>query len=251
MLLERQEYQDLPLWLIEKRDEFIQLATEDPGLPQPFGSRPFSHGEYGLEQTEKTRSLQLPKSASFVIIGSGITGCSVAHALLHNEAFQDKDVVVLEARELASGATGHSSGYLVTASFKDWADIAKVEDKKTAKEVAEFFYENLRRLDNLGNKQAPLVKEYTKFQRLTMITNLLSPEIRAQSSQLELSFQQSCEELGNYWQYKDADYGESSYWLRKTQGVLEGPDASLQPGKLVAGIFKDLPFGFESRPGRQ
>ncbi|KAL4793719.1 FAD dependent oxidoreductase [Aspergillus venezuelensis] len=238
---------ELSLWLFKKRGEFIQLATEDPGLPEPFGNRPFSHGEYDLEQIEKVRSPQLPESASFVIIGSGITGCSVAHTLLHNEAFKDKNVVVLEARELASGATGHSAGQLATASFKDWADIAKVEDKKTAKEVAEFSYENLRRLDKLVNQQPALVKEYTKFKRLTMITNLLTQEIRAQSEPLELAFRQSCDELGDLWQYKDAEYAEDSYWFRKTQGVLEGPGASLQPGKLVAGIFKDLLAKFPFR----
>jgi hypothetical protein len=52
---------------------------------------------------------QLPKEADTVIIGSGMTGTSVAKH--HLETFPSKRVVVLEAREFCSGATGRDAGH--------------------------------------------------------------------------------------------------------------------------------------------
>lgn len=77
------------------------LTTSDPGLPhtnptQPFWQEP-AHALFNVQ------SPALAPSADIVIIGSGITGCSIAKHILENS---DLSVVVLEARNLCSGATG-------------------------------------------------------------------------------------------------------------------------------------------------
>ncbi|KAI4950480.1 hypothetical protein J4E91_004363 [Alternaria rosae] len=51
---------------------------------------------------------ELPQEADTVIVGSGITGTIVAKH--HLETFPEKKVVVLEAREFCSGATGRNAG---------------------------------------------------------------------------------------------------------------------------------------------
>jgi glycine/D-amino acid oxidase-like deaminating enzyme len=51
----------------------------------------------------------LPTEADVVIIGSGITGAFAAHYLATGEHGRDIDVVMLEAREAAWGATGRVS----------------------------------------------------------------------------------------------------------------------------------------------
>ena len=48
----------------------------------------------------------MTQTADVVIIGGGVTGCSIAYHLLQRGA---RDVVLLEKRFLASGATGKSS----------------------------------------------------------------------------------------------------------------------------------------------
>ena len=52
----------------------------------------------------------MKSQASVVIIGGGVTGCSVAYHLAKEGV---KDVVVLEKGNIASGATRHAAG-LVT-----------------------------------------------------------------------------------------------------------------------------------------
>jgi FAD dependent oxidoreductase len=48
-----------------------------------------------------------PEMADTVIIGSGITGASIAHGLLRRRRTAEK-IVMLEARQACSGATGRN-----------------------------------------------------------------------------------------------------------------------------------------------
>ena len=50
----------------------------------------------------------LPESSQYVIVGSGITGASIAHKLLENEP--DASILMFEARQAASGASGRNGG---------------------------------------------------------------------------------------------------------------------------------------------
>ncbi len=56
----------------------------------------------------------LPSEADVVVIGAGYAGTSVVHHLLENEDFVKKSpsIVILEAREACSGATGRNGGHL-------------------------------------------------------------------------------------------------------------------------------------------
>jgi hypothetical protein len=82
-------------------------ATPGPpsGLPSEKPTASFWHIEPSplLKSHRSTRDL--PEKADVVIIGSGMTGASVAHHLLN--ASGDKiSVVLLDAREACWGATG-------------------------------------------------------------------------------------------------------------------------------------------------
>jgi glycine/D-amino acid oxidase-like deaminating enzyme len=71
----------------------------------------------------------LPEIADVVIIGSGITGISVAHSILEdNDTWTDASnalpkprVVMLEARDFCSGATGRNGGHILETAeeFED------------------------------------------------------------------------------------------------------------------------------------
>lgn len=55
-------------------------------------------------------TVNLPESADVVIIGSGMTGAAIAWNLLQNatDGTRLRDVVMLEARQACSGATGRN-----------------------------------------------------------------------------------------------------------------------------------------------
>lgn len=76
---------------------------EDPGLPVPNPTNSFWHDVPSHLASHKLD--KLPHYVDVVVIGSGITGASVARTLVRNGGV-DLRVLMLEARQTCSGATG-------------------------------------------------------------------------------------------------------------------------------------------------
>jgi hypothetical protein len=55
--------------------------------------------------------LNVPTSSKYVIIGSGISGALTAFELLEN-GVNGEEVIILEAREAASGASSRNAGHV-------------------------------------------------------------------------------------------------------------------------------------------
>ncbi|KAI0888380.1 FAD dependent oxidoreductase [Annulohypoxylon maeteangense] len=83
----------------------------------------------------------LPDKADTVIIGSGITGAAVAFNLLSNGA---RDVVMLEARQACSGATGRNGGHTKAASYRSFLGHQKDHGTAMAAKIARMELANIR-----------------------------------------------------------------------------------------------------------
>lgn len=101
-----------------------------PPFPQPFTSttshwQATNRGPTAL--WNHGRDAPLPSSADIVVIGAGITGASLAYQLTRpGGAGEGKRVVVLEARDVASGASESAppprrlrDGYKLTSSGQE------------------------------------------------------------------------------------------------------------------------------------
>ncbi len=82
-------------------DTLNERLQASPGLPVPDPTLPLWTVPPKPVPTEPA---WLPTYADVVIIGSGITGTSVAYNILAREKFVR--IVMLEARDVCSGATG-------------------------------------------------------------------------------------------------------------------------------------------------
>ena len=58
----------------------------------------------------------MPERAQVVIIGGGVTGCSIAYHLAH---LGWTDIVLLEQHELTAGTTWHAAGLITSAGMTD------------------------------------------------------------------------------------------------------------------------------------
>ncbi|KAL3466249.1 FAD dependent oxidoreductase [Aspergillus heterothallicus] len=87
------------------------FIREDYGFPKDgrYSMSYWLQGVQGDPLLNHRTTSELPLSADIVVIGSGMTGTLVAkHS---KETWPEKSVVVLEAREFCSGATGRNAGH--------------------------------------------------------------------------------------------------------------------------------------------
>ncbi|KAH6617104.1 FAD dependent oxidoreductase [Chaetomium tenue] len=84
----------------------------------------------------------LPKFADTVIIGSGITGAAVAWGLLQGP--NPSSILMLEARQACSGATGRNGGHTKAASYRTFPHHASTHGLATAKQIASLELRNIR-----------------------------------------------------------------------------------------------------------
>ncbi|KAF5489577.1 hypothetical protein CGCS363_v012054 [Colletotrichum siamense] len=129
----------------------------DPLLPRPNPS--ISLWQEPPHPTLATvQSPNLPSYAGFVVLGSGITGCSVTKSLLENDILGSGDnpsqVLVLEARNLCSGATGRNGGQLVSPVGHTFAGLVERFGKATAMEMARFSLMNIERAMDMEFRKA-------------------------------------------------------------------------------------------------
>src|SRR5215468_9159391 len=61
-------------------------------------------------------AVHLPTRARAVIVGGGVTGCSIAYHLAH---LGWTDIVVLEQNRLTAGTTWHAAGLITSAGMTD------------------------------------------------------------------------------------------------------------------------------------
>lgn len=86
-------------------DTLNKRLKESPGLPVPNPTTPL----WTIPKAPiSSEGKALPSYADVIVIGSGITGASVAYHALKRDA--GLRVVIVEAREVCSGATGRCVG---------------------------------------------------------------------------------------------------------------------------------------------
>lgn len=99
------------------------------GLPCVNSSASFWHSEPNAFLLGHRTTKDLPQQADIVIVGSGITGASIARYLTADSRASTKSIVLLEAREVCWGATGRNGGHCQPLLFDRTPDVAAFEVK--------------------------------------------------------------------------------------------------------------------------
>lgn len=90
-----------------------------------------------------------------VIIGSGMTGASVAYHLVRSKNKNDntQKICVLEGRELCSGATGRNGGFLHAHSFNQWWPLYEKYGFMTATKLCLLEKSGRKAIHNVSEKE--------------------------------------------------------------------------------------------------
>lgn len=121
-----------------------KLVLADPGLPRQNPTK--SYWQHVPHALANAQSPTLPTERDYAIIGSGITGLSVAKNLLERDP--SATVTVLEARTLCSGATGRNGGQMAANVGEEYAHLADTHGAEMAGKIVSFTFRNLVKMQD-------------------------------------------------------------------------------------------------------
>lgn len=108
------------------------------GLPHEAPS--ISYWQQPPDGIANLRSTQeLPDRADVVIVGSGISGSSIAYNLLTSKPHLK--IVMLEARQAASGASGRNGGHTKTATYRGFLENVQAVGEEEAIKISKLEYD--------------------------------------------------------------------------------------------------------------
>ncbi|MCJ1448111.1 MAG: hypothetical protein MMC23_008624 [Stictis urceolatum] len=116
-----------------------ERAAIPVSLPKPNPTTSYWQDPPASLSNHRTTT-DLPKTASIVIIGSGITGASLALNLLSQDHGSSLSVVMLEARTACNGATGRNGGHTKCASYRSFLDNKRALGEDEAARIVRFEY---------------------------------------------------------------------------------------------------------------
>lgn len=105
----------------------------------------------------------------YAIIGSGVTGCSVAKTLLNDPRSGPNSVTILEARTLCSSATGRNGGHLVSPVPGEFTKYVSAVGIDMAVKIARFCNATLEKMHKLAAESDDFTKQAAEVRRTTSV----------------------------------------------------------------------------------
>ncbi|EUC62441.1 FAD-dependent oxidoreductase, putative [Rhizoctonia solani AG-3 Rhs1AP] len=180
--------------------------SQSPGIP----SFPTTDSHWPNTVPESNRLLHtsethLPERTDILIIGSGITGTLVARALLEHPKTSDLRIVIVEARDVCSGATGRNGGHIKCDPHLIYHKYEILHGKEFAKKATRFNMAHVDELIRISEKVGG--EPSTETRRVETVDAYFDSAL----------FQRACAKVKTF----EADMSVESQGIK----VLDGPEA--------------------------
>ncbi|KAK1140465.1 hypothetical protein N8T08_010309 [Aspergillus melleus] len=186
------------------------------------------------------KSKRLPQSADIVIIGSGLSGASVAYTILSecHALGAEKKVVILEARETCSGATGRNGGHLKCSPYSLYSDLKGMLAPKAAREVLEFYRRHLPIM--LGLVKAERL-ENTEAREVETVDVFLKESAWDKGLGMVRELRQDVPEAAHDIRVWEADEARRKFGLSShAHGAITYRAGAMWPYRLVSSLYSHL-----------
>ncbi|RSL52727.1 hypothetical protein CEP53_007993 [Fusarium sp. AF-6] len=186
------------------------------------------------------QSPSLPRFADFVIIGSGITGCSVAKSLLEDDSLHPASrVVVLEARTITSGATGRNGGQLVSPVGHTYSTLCRRYGEDAAKEMSRFSLMNIDRVMSTVKDLDPELQAASEVRKVSKVMVSGDQETWEASRKSLDAFRDAIPEHRKlHCVTEKEDLAELN--IKNGFGVIQHQVGAVWPYRLITGMFERL-----------
>lgn len=244
-----------PLLDEEAKASAFKRCLSDPGLPfeaapVPPATQPFwFETPHPLFADPPTKAL--PQGVDILIIGSGITGTSVARHLLRsskNAGLRVPQVVMVEARGICSGATGRNGGHINEVGYSDYMHLAEMYGRDAAAKITKFRIGHLDELLKVAEEEN-LVEE-SQIRVVDSLSAFFDEAALDMARKGLVELRKDLGELVKEWTSVDKGGDESELQrlgLASSEGVIRGRAGAVWPYKLVTGILLNLVRDFQNR----
>ncbi|WPH04749.1 FAD dependent oxidoreductase [Acrodontium crateriforme] len=209
---------------------------KDPGLPKSNPTESYWQ-QPPLQSVAQLQSPALPKSTDVVIIGSGITGCSVAHQLLQDPSIK---VTILEARDTTSGATGRNGGHIKAIPEHAHEDLRPFLSLKETKEVMHFALDNVQALLQLAETLSPQLKVYSEVRAVESLELFTNIEAFEHFKKVVSEFEREDATLRGRGKFVPAESVSKAYGFTHAAGGYLHPAGAAWPYRLITGLLDDM-----------
>ncbi|KAL3496406.1 putative FAD dependent oxidoreductase [Aspergillus germanicus] len=224
-----------------ERQKALDRAFSDPGLPTANPTSSFwlrsPHPDIA-----KSQSAELPQEADVVIIGSGVTGTSIARTLLTSRKLprgtQSRPaVVILEARDVCSGATGRNGGHILDTG-EEFADLEAAHGVDAAKKIMKFRLAHLGEMLRVAEEYG--LTEHSQARKVQFLSVHLHDEGWRDTKRCIEQLKEYLPEETREWDLLEGDDIPSELCLSSARGIVAGPAGAIWPYRFVTGILAHL-----------
>lgn len=177
----------------------------------------------------------LPSASKYVIVGSGVTGASIAYKILLEEP--SAQITLLEARTAASGASGRNGGHCRGGRYLDFKRYLEQFGEEDALKMDQLEEDNVR---NVGN----FIKKHQIDCDLRDVESVDATTDEKQFQEILESLKMRKEVAGKagvtlfehkIWNKEEARKG---LLIPKAVGAISFPAHALNPYKFVCGLLE-------------
>ncbi|OJJ46865.1 hypothetical protein ASPZODRAFT_24961 [Penicilliopsis zonata CBS 506.65] len=227
------------------KSRVLYNLKQDPGLPVSNPSSAFWQSP--PHALANTQSAHLPERVDIAIIGSGITGCSIARSLL-GSTDQNTTVAVFEARSLCSGATGRNGGHLVSGAVHDFAGLKAAFGEEQAAKAARFTFRNIERVWQVVREELdPHTREASEIRAVTSTLNFTDKRAWEEYKWSVAEFNAAVPELAGMVKLIDGREAVETLKFTSSVGAAQQPAGAMWPYRLITGIFVALVKKYSAR----
>ncbi|KAJ5145127.1 hypothetical protein N7448_002519 [Penicillium atrosanguineum] len=223
-----------------ERQQALNRVHADPGVPKDATTSSFWLQEPHPHFTNKS-SFPLPAKADVVIIGSGVTGASIARTLLQSRSMCSNPsfpkVLILEARDVCSGATGRNGGHILE-NADEYAEFADEFGEDAARKIIRFRLAHLREMLSVAEELG--LTEVAQARKVQFLSAYFGDENWKSAKERLQRFKKGMPEESEEWIAYEGDSIPKEFKLSRANGVVAGPAGALWPYKFVTGVLSRL-----------